>query len=148
MPGALQPFCAAVDPRLLALGLGLLAFALEAGGLPDNVYSPPFSLFHHRLLSTFCHLIVHLMLFFLFLLWLHLGRMDVPGLGVTSELQGPACATATAALTLSCFWDLCLGLGQRPILTSRSEAGDRTCIRTVSGSYPLEPQQELPLCAL
>ena len=46
-------------------------------------------------------------LFFpLFFLWLHLQYMEVPGLGVESELQVPAYATAVATWEPSCICDL------------------------------------------
>ena len=49
----------------------------------------------------------------------HLQHMGVPRLGVRSELQLPACATATATLDLSHVCDL-------RILDPRSEARDQT----------------------
>ena len=67
--------------------------------------------------------------FFVFFLGLHPWPMEVPRLGVKSELQLPA-ATATATWDLSCICDLHPSLRHHQILNPRSEAGDRTCILT------------------
>ena len=48
--------------------------------------------------------------------------MEVPRLGVESELQLWAYATAVATLYLSCLCDLCGSLGQCWILNPLSEA--------------------------
>ena len=45
-------------------------------------------------------------IFFLFFLGLHLQHMEVPRLGVKSELQLPAYSTATAMPDLSCICNL------------------------------------------
>ena len=64
------------------------------------------------------------------LLGLHLPHMEVPKLGVKSELPLPAYATATATATgtpdPSCVCDLHHGSRQRQILNPLSEARDRT----------------------
>ena len=39
-----------------------------------------------------------------FVLWLHLRQMEIPGLGVESELQLPAYATAMATPDLKQYW--------------------------------------------
>ena len=57
----------------------------------------------------------------------HPRHMEVPRLGVESELQLLAYATATAAPDLSCVCDLHHSSWQRWILNPRSEARDRTC---------------------
>ena len=57
--------------------------------------------------------------------------MEVPRLGVESELQLAAYTTATAMPDLSCVCDLCLGSRQRQILNPLSEAKDGTCNLTV-----------------
>ena len=67
---------------------------------------------------------VFLCLFFPFFLGLHLQHMEIPGLGVESELQLPAYATATAARDSSCIFDLCRSLPQCRILNPQSEARD------------------------
>ena len=54
--------------------------------------------------------------------------MEVPGLGVESELQLPDYAVATATPDLSHIYDLCHSLWQHWILNPLSEAGDRTLI--------------------
>ena len=63
-------------------------------------------------------------------------HMEVPGLGVDSELHLPAYAT-TATLDPSHICDLHFSLLQCWILTPLSEARDQTCIlsETTSGSY-------------
>ena len=53
--------------------------------------------------------------------------MEVPRLGVESELQLPAYTTATAMQDLSHFCDLHDSSQQCQILNSLSEARDRTC---------------------
>ena len=59
--------------------------------------------------------------FLFFFLEMHLQRMEVPGLGVESELQLLAYATATATPDQSHIFDLCHSLQQRQILNSLSE---------------------------
>ena len=54
--------------------------------------------------------------------------MEVPKLGVGSELQLPAYATATATQDASCICDLHSSLWQHWILNPLSEARDRTHI--------------------
>ena len=54
--------------------------------------------------------------------------MEVPRLGVKSELQLLAFATATAAPDLSCICDLCRSSQQRQSLKPLSEARDPTLI--------------------
>ena len=65
--------------------------------------------------------------YFIFL-WLHLRPMEVLGLGVRSELQLPAYASATAAPDLSCICDLCCSLWQHWILNSLGKTREQTCI--------------------
>ena len=52
--------------------------------------------------------------------------MEVPRLGVKSELQVPVYTTATARRDLGCICDLHHSSQQRRILNSLSEARDRT----------------------
>ena len=54
--------------------------------------------------------------------------MEVPRLGVESELQLPACTTATATWDLSRICDQHHSSEQRQILNPLSEAGDQTRI--------------------
>ena len=54
--------------------------------------------------------------------------MDVPGLGIKSEMQLLAYTTATAMQDLSCVFDLHHSSQQRQILNPLSEARDRTCV--------------------
>jgi len=56
--------------------------------------------------------------------------MEVLRLGVKSELQLPAYATATAASDLSCICSLCCSLRQCWVLNPLNEAKDQTCILT------------------
>ena len=65
--------------------------------------------------------------------------MEVPPLGVKSELQLPAYATTMATQDLSCICNLCRSLWQCQILNPLSETRDQTyiLIDTMSGSYLL-----------
>ena len=54
--------------------------------------------------------------------------MEVPRLGVRSELQLPACTTATATPDPSHGYDLHQSSRQCPIFNSLNEARDGTCI--------------------
>ena len=54
--------------------------------------------------------------------------MEVPRLGVKSELQLPAYATATATPDPSCICNPHCSLWQRQILNPLSEVRDQTCI--------------------
>ena len=62
--------------------------------------------------------------FFYLFLELHLRHMDVPRLEVKSELQLPACSTATATPDLSRICDLHHSSWQHHILNPLSEAKD------------------------
>ena len=66
--------------------------------------------------------------FFVLFLGPHLQHMEVPRLGVESELQPLAYATVTATLDLSCICDLHYSSCQCWILNALSKARDRTCI--------------------
>ena len=72
-------------------------------------------------------------------------HVEVPRLGVKSELQLPAYTTARATQDLSHIFELHCSLQQRQILNLLSEARDSAHIltETRSGPYPAEPQQEL-----
>ena len=71
-----------------------------------------------------------LFFFFPFFLGPHPWHMEVPRLGVESELQPLAYATATATPDSSCIGDLHHSSRQCPILNPLSEARDRTCVLT------------------
>ena len=72
--------------------------------------------------------------------------MDVPRLGVKSELQLPAYTTATATPDLSLVCDLPCSSWQGRILNLLSGAKDRTCIfMETSWFASAEPQWELLL---
>ena len=68
--------------------------------------------------------------FFIFfvLLGLYLQHMEVPGSGVESELQVPACTMATTMPDPSHIFDLHCSSWQRWILNPLSKARDRSCI--------------------
>ena len=66
----------------------------------------------------------------LFVLGLHQQHMEVPRLGVKSELQLPAYATAMATQDPSCIFDLCYSLQKCRILSPLREARDGTRILT------------------
>ena len=67
--------------------------------------------------------------FFLsFFLGLHMWHMEVPRLGVKSEIQLPAYTTATVSPDLSCIFDLHHSSWQHQILNPLSEARDQTHI--------------------
>ena len=66
------------------------------------------------------------LIFFPFFSEPHLGHMEVPRLGVESDLQVLVCATATQDPSHIC--DLHCSLQQHGILYPLSEAGDQTCI--------------------
>ena len=82
---------------------------------------------------------------FFFFLGPHLQHMEVPRLGVKSELQRPAYTTGTAMRGLSQIFYLGCSSRQRWILNSLREARDQTHILmdSMSGSEPSEPQGEL-----
>ena len=61
-------------------------------------------------------------------LGLHLQHMEVPRLGVESQLQLSATATATAAPDLSCVCDLHHSSRQYQILNPLNRARDQNCI--------------------
>ena len=63
---------------------------------------------------------------FLVFLGLYLQHMEVPRLGVKSELQMPAYSTATATQDLSHVCDLHHGSWQHRVFNPLSEARDQT----------------------
>ena len=60
----------------------------------------------------------------------HLQHMEVPRLGVESELQLPAYITAKAILDPSCICNIHHSLQQCRILNPLSQAKDQTCTLT------------------
>ena len=88
-------------------------------------------------LSRVLHCLIYLLiglnftLFYLFIYLTFLGprwwHMEVPRLGVESELQLPAYTTATAMADLSCISDLHHSSRQWWILNPQSKAKDGTC---------------------
>ena len=70
--------------------------------------------------------------------------MEVPRLGVESELQLPAYPTATATPDRSCIFDLHHRSLQRQILNPLSEARDQThVLMGLLGSLTTGPPREL-----
>ena len=83
------------------------------------------------------HLFLFLKFIYLFcFLWPHLWHMDIPRLEVESELQLPACTTATAMPDPSCVCDLCHSSQQCRILNPLSEARDQTHILMDASQVP------------
>ena len=80
---------------------------------------------------------------FLFFGGPHLQHMEVPRLGVKSELQLPAYTTATATWDPSCVWDL-HGSSRQHQFTPLSEARDQTLLLVDTGQV-LNPGRKL-LC--
>ena len=81
-------------------------------------------------LMSFHGLIAHFFSFLLFLVFLgpHPQHMEVPRLGVESELQLPAYTTATAGWDLSRICKLHHSSQQCWILNPLSKAWDQTCV--------------------
>ena len=74
---------------------------------------------------------------FCFLRWYRfLGHMEVPRLGVKSELQLPAYTTATAKPEPSCICDLHHSSQQCRILNPLNEARDRTFVLMDTSQIP------------
>ena len=73
---------------------------------------------------------IHFIFIYLFIVFLglHLQHIEVPRLGIISELQLLAYTTATATSDLSSICDLHHSSGQRWILNPLSEDRDRNCI--------------------
>ena len=71
-----------------------------------------------------------LLFFIIFFLGPHLWYMEVPRLGVQSELQLPVYTTATAMPDPSCVYDLHHSSQQLRILNPLMEAKGLTCILT------------------
>ena len=93
-------------------------------GLSPNDYAPNLPMELDKVLSLSLH---HYFFFFVFVfLRPNLWHMEVPRLGIQSELQLLAYATATAMPDPSLVWDLHHSSWQRQILDLLSEARDRT----------------------
>ena len=95
-------------------------------------------------------LILLLLFFFFFFVFLpflgpHPWHIEVPRLGIESELQLLAYTRATAMRDPSCICHLCHSLWQHWILNPLSKARDWTYILTgtMSGFQPTKAQQEL-----
>ena len=70
------------------------------------------------------HLCNYTLMFFSFFLWLHLQHMEIPGLGIESELQLQTYTTAMVTLDPSPICHLHLSLQQCQILNPLQEARD------------------------
>ena len=75
-------------------------------------------------------------LIFFFFIGLHLWYMEVPRLGVESELQLLAYDTTTAMQDPILICDLCFSLEQHQILNPLRKARDRTCILRDTSQVP------------
>ena len=85
-------------------------------------------------------------LFFFFFLGLHPQHMEVPRLGVESELQLQAYSTATAILDQSCVCNLYHNSWQCWILNRLSQGIRPTFSWILLGFISAEPQRELQIC--
>ena len=122
--------------------------------IPFAIGSLYFLSLHHLILDTEkklnghdnVHIGYHSFFFFFFFCFLgpHPRHMEVPRLGVESELQLPAYTTATAMQDLSCICNLHHSSWQGWIFIKLSKARDQTHILMVLvGSISTEPQWEL-----
>ena len=94
-----------------------------------NGYSSSSTRMHGRIQQkAITQLLSHISISLFFSLVSHLQHMQVPRLGVESELQLPAYITDTAMSDLSHLYDLYLSSRQCRILNLLSEARDWTCI--------------------
>ena len=89
------------------------------------------------ILSYICFFCLFVLVFvgFFYFLGPHLWHMEVPRLGVESELQLPAHTTATAILDLSHFCDLHHNSWQFWILNLLIKARDRTCVLMILNGF-------------
>ena len=89
---------------------------------PQISFSLLFEAPEHLLIDNFIIIII------ICFLGLHLQHMEIPGLGVESELQLPAYTTDTATPDGSLLCDLPCSSWQGRMLDPPSTARDRTCI--------------------
>ena len=89
--------------------------------------------------------VLFVFLFILFVLGLQVWHMEVPKLGVKSEPQLLAYATAIATRDLSLVFDLHHSSQQCLILKPLSESRDRTWILMDPSLLTTEQRRELPL---
>ena len=111
------------------------------------LYPDSWMLFSHFLATSwiFCFCPPLLTSFLFVFLGLHSWHMEVPRLGVESELQLPAYTTAIATQDPSCIWDLYHSSQQHWILNPLSRARDQTyIIMDTSQICSSVSQQELP----
>ena len=91
-------------------------------------HNSDFTLCKFSSLYSIFFLVLLISFFFLVFLGPHPWHMEVPRLGVESELQLPAYTTATEMPDLSCVCDLHHSSWQHRIFNPLSNARDRTCI--------------------
>ena len=101
------------EPDLQKMGISALPPGIQLNSL--------FSIF-------FCFVFCFLFFLFFFFLWLDLQHMEVPRLGIQSELQPPAYTTATATQDPSHVYDLHHSSRQHQIINPLSKAKDQICI--------------------
>ena len=89
-----------------------------------------------KMLTCLLSILLIFTIIIIIILGLHPWHMEVPGLGVKSELPLPVYTATTAMQDLSYICDLHPGLWQRQILNPLSKTWDGTCILTdtMSGS--------------
>ena len=97
-----------LSPCLVCRSLGIGVMSPVVSTIPSRKSSVSASEFH-------CFI-------FFFFLRPHLQHLQVPGLGLISELQLPAYTTATAKPDLSLICDLCFSLWQHRSLNPLSKA--------------------------
>ena len=95
-----------------------------SGSQPGKIWPPHEDIW--QCLERFCHHSQSAFFFFFVFLGLHLQHMEVPRLGVKSELQSPAYTTAMLDMSHTC--DLHHSSWQRRIFNPLSRARDRTCV--------------------
>ena len=101
--------------------------------------------YSHPHVGVFCFVLFLILVIIFFFLGPHPRQMEVPRLGVESDLQPPAYTTATATEDPSCICNLHHGSRQRWILNPSSGARDPTESSWILVRFPTtEPQWELP----
>ena len=91
----------------------------------------------HIYVHTHTHIYIYIYFFFFAILGPHPWHMDVPRLGVYSELQPLAYARATATWDPSHVCNLHHSSWQRRILNPLSKARDQTCVLMDTSQIPL-----------
>ena len=111
----------------ITTGCFSLKFILSCRGMRDQFFM---SIYFWSVCSNFCSLQSTFFFNFYFFVFLgtHPWHMEVPRLGIESQLQMPVYTTVTATWDSSSIFDLYHSSWQRGILNPLSEARDWTCI--------------------